>query len=288
MMDDGLPIAEVTTAAQASEGLGDKQRAAGPPSSVPTASSHRLRFSKATVAVGRAQYQYDHAQSFLRSPTALVPLQAVRAPVWSARKAGCIWGSREHVYTPACKSQASFLPRLLMDGLVSYRLKSAPPQGSHCRCSGRQPQRGEGDPTPASGLRGRCGNCSPSTMWLCRWPLRVGRSRRTLGRKPPQLICRQLAQEAGQASAELDSDPPESARTSEVRRSRTSSLARAASVATTLSSPPADTAQTRPYQAMSHQQHVHRHDRHAMMAPWKRPVAACAGRRGATAAKLSG
>ena len=70
------------------EGSENEQRAAHLSSSVPTASSHRLRFSKATVAVGRAHYQYDNPQSFLRSPTALVPLQAVRAPEVPLRAQG--------------------------------------------------------------------------------------------------------------------------------------------------------------------------------------------------------
>ena len=88
-MEDGLPIAQrVTGTTRVSEGSESEQRAADISSSVPTASSHRLRFSKATVAVGRAQYQYDNPQSFLRSPTALVPLQAVRAPEVPLRARG--------------------------------------------------------------------------------------------------------------------------------------------------------------------------------------------------------
>ena len=165
-MDNGLPIAEVTTTTRVPHGLGDEQREAEPTSSVPTASSHRLRFSKATVAVGRAQYQYDNVQSFLRSPTALVPLQAVRAPVWPARNAGRRCASHKYQSIMATWSRRSSLPRLLMDGLLSHRWKSAPPQESHCRCSGRQPHREDVDPTPASGLRGRCGKCRPLNLCI--------------------------------------------------------------------------------------------------------------------------
>lgn len=120
-MDDGLPIAQrVTGTARVAEGSESEQRLADISSSVPTASSHRLRFSKATVAVGRAQYQYDNPQSFLRSPTALVPLQAVRAPEVPLRARGV-----DAVCMAVERNGDALLgftiARLLIDVLLSHR-----------------------------------------------------------------------------------------------------------------------------------------------------------------------